>query len=125
MDQSKATSVVLLLLGLLAVCVTVLSILILRGGKFYHRIPERSRPRRSVVAIFFSYFVLFCFWFPCWLFYPGSIVAHIFDFLFFVFTVALAALFALGRVGALLLPVAYLGYRLIDVLRIRRVARKP
>lgn len=64
MDQSKATLLVLVFLGSLAVCVSAASILILVGGKTYQKIPEQSRPRRWFVAIFFAYFVLFCLWFP-------------------------------------------------------------
>jgi hypothetical protein len=56
MDQSKTTLLVLVFLSLLAIFVTVASILILSGGKVYHKIPEKSRPRRWFVAIFFSYF---------------------------------------------------------------------
>ena len=58
MNQSTVTVLVIAFLGLLAVFVTVASILILCGGKVYHKIPEKVRPRRWFVAIFFSYFVL-------------------------------------------------------------------
>ena len=43
MEQSTVTALVIAFLSLLAVFVTVASILILRGGKFYHKIPEKSR----------------------------------------------------------------------------------
>ena len=82
MNQSTGTVLVIAFLSLLAVFVTVASILILRGGKFYHRIPAKSRPRRWFVAIFFSYFVLFCLWFPVWMFYPRSMFSRIFGFRF-------------------------------------------
>jgi hypothetical protein len=71
MDQSTLTVLVIAFLSLLAICVTVASIVILSGGKLYHKIPAKSRPRRWVIAIFFSYFVVFCVWFPVWFFYLG------------------------------------------------------
>jgi hypothetical protein len=86
MDQSKATLLVIAFLSLLAVFVIVASILILSGGKVYHKIPEKSRPRRWFVAIFFSYFVTFCGWFPVWFFYPRSIISHVLSFIFGAFT---------------------------------------
>jgi hypothetical protein len=114
MDQFKATVRVLVFLGSLAVCVTVASILVLSGGKTYQRIPEKSRPRRWLVAIFFSYFVLFCLWFPAWFFYPHSGFSYILTFAFGAFTAFIGAWFALGRVGAILLPIVALILRLLD-----------
>jgi hypothetical protein len=49
MDQSKATVLAIAFFSLLAVFVTMASILILSGGKLYHKIPEKSRPRRWFV----------------------------------------------------------------------------
>ena len=113
MDQSKATLLLLGGLVLLGVCVTVVSILILRGGRFYHRIPPSSRPRRWFVAIFFSYFVAFCLWFPVWSFKPHSIASYILGLIFLVFTVFIAAWYALGKVAAIVLPIIALVQRLI------------
>lgn len=112
-DQSKITLLVLGFLGLLAVCVTVVSILILRGGKFYHRIPERSRPRRWFVAIFFAYFITFCLWFPIWSIYPRSIISYVLTFVFLAFTGFIAAWYALGKVAFIVLPISALVQRLI------------
>ena len=102
MDQSKATLLVIAFLSFLAVFVTVASILILSGGKVYHKIPEKSRPRRWFVAIFFSYFLLFCGWFPVWFFYPRSVISHVLSFIFAGFTAFIAAWYVLGKVGAIL-----------------------
>ena len=114
MNKTKATVLVLVFLGLLAVCVTVVSILILSGGKTYQKIPEKSRPRRWLVSIFFSYFLLFCLWFPAWFFYPHSAISYILTFAFGAFTAFIGAWFALGRVGAVLLPVVALILRMFD-----------
>jgi hypothetical protein len=124
MDQSKASVLVVAFLGLLAVFVTVASILILSGGKVYHKIPEKSRPRRWLVAIFFSYFVVFCLWFPVWFFYPRSIISYILTFIFAAFTVFIAAWYALGRVRAILLPIIALVEWLIDAYRDGSEARR-
>ena len=124
MEQSTVTALVIAFLSLLAVFVTVASILILRGGKFYHRIPEKSRPRRWFVAIFFSYFVLFCLWFPVWLFYPRSILSHALGFLFAAFTAFIAAWYVLGKVGVILLPIIALVLRVIDAYSDRSEAKR-
>lgn len=117
MDQSKATLLVVAFLSLLAGFVTVASILILSGGKIYHKIPEKSRPRRWLVAIFFSYFIMFWVWFPVWFFYPHSITSHALSFIFLAFTVFIGAWYALGRVGAILLPIIALVERIVDSYR--------
>jgi len=105
MDQSKATVLVVAFLSLLSVFVTVTSVLILSGGKVYHRIPEKSRPRRWVVAIFFSYFLVFCLWFPVWFSYPRSIVSHVLSFIFLAFTAFIGAWYVLGKVAVILVPI--------------------
>ena len=117
MDQSKATALVIAFLGLLAVFVIVASILILSGGKVYHKIPERSRPRRWFVAIFFSYFVMFCVWFPVWFFYPHSIISQVLSFAFAAFTAFIGAWYVLGKVGAILLPIIAMFEWIMDVYR--------
>jgi len=124
MDQSKATLLVLAFLSLLVVFVTVASILILSGGKVYHKIPEKSRPRRWFVAIFFSYFVMFCVWFPVWFFHPRSIISHVLGFIFGAFTAFIGAWYALGKVAVILLPLIALVERMVDAYRGRSDARK-
>jgi Zn-dependent protease with chaperone function len=124
MDQSKATVLVIAFLILLAVFVTVVSILILIGGKVYHKIPQKSRPRRWFVAIFFSYFVTFCAWFPASFFYPHSIISHVLGFIFGAFTVFIAAWYVLGKLGAILLPIIALVEWIMGAYRDRREARK-
>jgi hypothetical protein len=49
MEQSTLTRLVIAFLIVLAICVTVASIVILSGGSLYHKIPEKSRPRRVVL----------------------------------------------------------------------------
>jgi|SRR5579863_548232 len=117
MDQSNLTVLVLTLLVALGVVVTVASILILSGGKVYKRIPEKSRPRRWVVAIFFSYFVTFCFWFPIWFFYHHSVISYVLSAMFGVFTAFIGAWLALGRVRAILLPIVAIVERIRDAYR--------
>jgi hypothetical protein len=112
-DQSNVAVVAVAFLSLLAISVIVVSILILGGGKFYKKIPEKSRPRRWLVAIFFSYFILFGVWFPVQLFYPHSTVSHFLSFMFLVFTVFIAAWVALGRVGDILLPIIHIIQRIV------------
>ena len=114
MDQSKLTLLVISFLSLLAVFVTVASILILSGGKVYHRIPEKSRPRRWFVGIFFSYFVTFGVWFAAWFFYPRSIISHVLSFIFGTFSAFIGAWYVLGRVAAIFLPIIALVERIVD-----------
>ncbi|SRR6266851_1935107 len=123
-DQSKATLLAISILGVLAVFVTVASIFILIGGKVYHKIPEKSRPRRWFVAIFFSYFVVFCAWFPVWFFYPRSIISHLLSFIFGGFTAFIGAWYALGKVGTILLPIIALVERILDAFRDTSKARR-
>jgi hypothetical protein len=124
MDQSTVTVLVVAFLGLLAVCVTVASILILSGGKVYQKIPVRSRPRRWMVGIFFSYFVVFCVWFPVWFFYPHSTVSHVLSFIFAAFTAFIGAWYVLGKLGGILLPIIVLLERIVDAYRDRSDAGK-
>jgi len=105
MSESEPTVLALALLGVLAVLVIVASILIPSGGKFYQKIPGKARPRRWFVAIFFSYFAMFCLWFPVWFLDRGSLIARLLSVMFGAFTVFIAAWVALGRMGAILLPV--------------------
>src|ERR1700730_6035043 len=112
MNRSTVTVLVVAFLSLLGVFVTAASILILCGGKLYHRIPEKSRPRRWFVAIFFSYFILFCLWFPILLFYPRSIASHVLGFSFATFTAFIGAWYVLGKVGVILMPIIALVLRI-------------
>lgn len=104
MDEFTATVLVLVFLGVLAVFVIVASIVVLKGGALYRKIPKKSRPRRWLIAIFFSYFVVFCLWFPVWSFDRGSLIARVLTFVFGVFTAFIAAWMALGRIAVFLLP---------------------
>jgi hypothetical protein len=124
MDQSKVTVLAIAFFSLLAVFVTTASILILSGGKLYHKIPEKSRPRRWFVGIWFSYFVTFCLWFAAWFFYPHSIISLISSFLFGAFTTFIAAWYVLGRVGAILSSIIALVVRMIDTFTDDSDARK-
>jgi hypothetical protein len=128
-NQSKATFLVIAFLSLLGVLVTVVSILVLAGGKFYHKIPEKLRPRRWFVGIFFSYFVTFCVWFPAWFFYPHSVISYALSFIFGAFTVLIGVWCGLGKaVGILLpiiLPIIALVERTVGAFRDRSEVRKP
>ena len=125
MDQSTPTVLVIGFLGLLAICVTVASIVILSGGKLYHKIPAKSRPRRWVIAIFFAYFVVFCVWFPVWFFYPRSAISNGVSIVFVVFTAFIAALYVLGKVGALLSPVILAAVAFVEWIKERSQRRDP
>jgi hypothetical protein len=125
MDQSTLTVLVIAFLSLLAICVTVASIVILAGGKLYQKIPAKLRPRRWLVAIFFSYFVVFCVWFPAWFFYPRSAISNLLSIVFFAFTAFIAAWYVLGKVGALLSPVILAAIALVEWIRERSQRRDP
>jgi hypothetical protein len=124
MDQSRVTILLLTFLGLLSVAVSVLSILILRGGKFYQRIPENSRPRRWVVAFYFLYFVTFCFWFPAWFWHRQSFLSQVLGFLMTAFTLVLVAAVVLGKVGWMLSPVITIFAHLVETAKIGREEKK-
>jgi hypothetical protein len=124
MDQSKSTLLAIAFLSLLAVFVTVSSILILSGGKLYHKIPQESRPRRWFVAIFFSYFVAFCIWFPVWFFFPRSIISHVLSLIFLALTAFIGAWYVLGKMGAIFLPIVAVVERIVGAYRDRSEARK-
>ncbi len=123
MDQSTLT--VTAFLSLLAICVTVASIVILSGGKLYHKIPAKSRPRRWVIAIFFSYFVVFCVWFPVSFFYPRSAISKVASVIFLAFTCFIAAWYVLGKVGALLSPVIFAAIALVEWIKERSQRGDP
>jgi quinol-cytochrome oxidoreductase complex cytochrome b subunit len=125
MDQSTLTVLVIAFLSLLAICVTVASIVILSGGKLYHKIPAKSRPRRWVIAIFFSYFVVFCVWFPVWFLYPHSAISNVLSFVFLAFTAFIAAWYVLGKVGALLSPLILAAIALVEWIKERSQRRDP
>jgi len=119
------TVLVVAFLGLLAVCATVASILILSGGKVYHKIPVRSRPRRWLVGIFFSYFVVFCVWCPVWFFYPRSIISKVLSMLFLACTAFIAVWYVLGKVGASLSPVIFSATAFVEWIKERSQRRHP
>jgi len=125
MDQSTLTVLVIAILSVLAICVAVASIIILSGGKLYHKIPAKSRPRRWFIAIFFSYFVVFCVWFPVWLFYPRSAISNVLSIVFLAFTAFIAAWYVLGRVGALLSPVIFAAIAFVEWIKERSQRRNP
>lgn len=125
MEQSTLTVLVIAFLSLLAICVTVASIVILIGGKLYHKIPAKSRPRPWFIAIYFSYFVVFCVWFPVWLFYPRSAISNVLNIVFFAFTAFIAAWYVLGKVGALLSPVILAAIALVEWIKERSQRRDP
>ena len=103
--MDRATLTALAFLVVLGICVSVACILILAGGKFYKKIPEKLRPRRWFVAIFFSYFVIFCLWFPVWLSDPHSVTSRVLSVAFGAFSAFIAAWVVLGRIGFILVPV--------------------
>ena len=125
MDQSTVTVLLIAFLSLLAICVTVASIVILSGGKLYHRIPAKSRPRRWLIAIFFSYFVVFCIWFPVSFFHPRSAISNVLSIIFIAFTLFIAAWYVLGKVGALSPPVILAVVALVEWIKERSRRRDP
>jgi hypothetical protein len=125
MNQSTLTVLVIAFVSLLAICVTVASIVILSGGKLYHRIPAKSRPRRWVIAIFFSYFAVFCVSFPVWFFYPRSTISNVLSIVFLAFTACIAASYVLGKVGALLSPLIVAVIAAVEWIKERSQRRNP
>jgi hypothetical protein len=90
MDKSTATMLVVAFLSLKAVCVSVASILILNGGKFYHKIPAESRPRRWLVATFFHSLLCFGLGSRLGSIYPRSIISRVLGILFAAATALIA-----------------------------------
>ena len=125
MDQSTLTVLVIAFLSLLAICVTVASIVILSGGKLYRKIPAKSRPRRWFIAIFFLYFVVFCVWLPVWFFYPRSAISNVLSIVFLAFTAFIAAWYVLGKVGALFSPLILAAIALVEWIKERSQRRDP
>jgi hypothetical protein len=125
MDQSTLTVLVIAFLSLLAICVTVASIVILSGGKLYHNIPAKSRPRRWLIAIFFSYFVVFCVWFPVRFFNPRSAISNVLSIVFLAFSAFIAAWYVLGKVGALLSSVILAAIAFVEWIKEWSQRRNP
>ncbi len=125
MNQATLTGLVIVFSSLLAICVTVTSIVVLSGGKLYHKIPVKSRPRRWLIAIFLSYFVVFCVWFPVWFLYPRSAISNVLSFVFLAFTVFIAAWYVLEKAGALLSPLILAAIALVEWIKERSQRRDP
>jgi hypothetical protein len=71
----------------------VLSILLLRRGKLYHRLSPNARPRRWVLTFVLALFAAFVVWFPVWLTWPHApisrVLTAVFSVTFFVVSMAL------------------------------------
>jgi hypothetical protein len=124
MDQSRTKLLLIAFVTLLALSVTAASLIILSGGKLYHKIPDKSRPRRWFVGSFFAYFLTFCVWFPVWSVFPHSTASNALTFIFGAFTAFIAAWYALGKVATILLPLIALGERAVGAYRERSGARR-
>ncbi len=124
MDQSRTNQLLIAFFSLLALFVIVASLIVLSGGKLYHKIPEKSRPRRWFVGIFFAYFLTFCVWFPVWVFFSLSNVSHVLTFVFGAFTAFIAAWYALGKVATILRPLIILGERIMGAYRDRSAVKR-
>jgi hypothetical protein len=77
-------AIVLALVGVLGISAVVLSIVILRRGKFYHRLKPESRPRRWVLFSLLVLVGVFVVWFPTWMIWPRALISRILSGMFAV-----------------------------------------
>jgi O-antigen/teichoic acid export membrane protein len=69
--------IVLSLVAGLGIAAVVLSIIILRRGKLYHRFSPEARPRRWVLISLLVLFSVFVIWFPIWITWPKALISRL------------------------------------------------
>ena len=77
MLSHTGTVIVLSLVVRLGTAAVVLSIIILRRGKLYHRLSPEARPRRWVLSSLLVLFVVFAIWFPVWMTWPNALISRL------------------------------------------------
>jgi hypothetical protein len=101
LSQTGAIIVMSLVVGF-GISAAVLSIIILRRGKLYHRLNPEARPRRWVLISMLVLFAVFITWFPVWMTWPHTLISRILTGLFAVtfFVVGLTYKWLEGLVDA-------------------------
>jgi hypothetical protein len=69
--------IVFVLMGCFAIAAVVVSILVLRRGKLYHRLKPEARLRRWVLILSLFLFAVFVVWFPVWMMWPHALVSRL------------------------------------------------
>src|SRR5271157_2410496 len=77
-------SAILGMFVVVAVTATLVSILMLRRGRFYHWLKPESRPRRWVLSLLLIMSAAFLAWFPIWIIWPDAPVSRILGLVFAV-----------------------------------------
>ena len=82
MLSQTGTLIVFGLLVGLGISAVVLSIVILRRGKLYHRLHPQARPRRWVLISLLFFVGVFVVWFPVWMTWPHALISRLLSLLF-------------------------------------------
>jgi hypothetical protein len=69
--------IISVLVGGFGIAAVVVSILILRRGKLYHRLKPEARPRLWVLILLLLLLAVFVVWFSVWMTWPGALVSRI------------------------------------------------
>jgi MFS family permease len=77
MLSHTATIIVISLVVGLGISAVVLSILILRRGRLYHRLRPEARPRRWILISLLFLFAVFAIWFPVWMKWPNALISRL------------------------------------------------
>ena len=71
------TIIVLCLVLGLGLSAVILSFVILRRGKLYHRLTPEARPRRWVLIFSLILLAVFVIWFPVWITWPNALISRL------------------------------------------------
>jgi hypothetical protein len=71
------TIIVISLVVGLGISAVVLSIIILRRGKLYHRLRPEARPRRWILISLLFLSAVFVIWFPVWMTWPNALISRL------------------------------------------------
>jgi hypothetical protein len=77
MLSHTGTIIVISLVVGLGISAVVLSIIILRRGKLYHRLRPDVRPRRWILISLLFLFAVFVIWFPVWMTWPNALISRL------------------------------------------------
>jgi hypothetical protein len=77
MLSHTGTIIVISLVVGLGLSAVVLSIIILRRGKLYHRLRPEARPRRWILISLLFLFAVFVIWFPVWMTWPNALISRL------------------------------------------------
>ena len=77
MLSHTGTIIVISLVVGLGISAVVLSIIILRRGKLYHRLRPEARPRRWILISLLFLSAVFVIWFPVWMTWPNALISRL------------------------------------------------